>query len=137
MTDSRDPIRYTLRFPDAAAHYVSVEARVPTDGRAALELFMPVWTPGSYLIREYSRHVEDVRAKDDAGRERRVTKSRKNRWQVEAAGAAAVTVSYRVYCHEMGVRSNYLERDFGFLNGAATFLTLGLGRPDEVYQKTF
>ncbi len=135
MADPKEPIRYTLRFTDAVAHYVDVAARVPTGGRAQLELFMPVWTPGSYLIREYSRHVEDVRAQDEQGGERRVTKARKNRWQVEAEGAAALTVSYRVYCHEMGVRSNYVERDFGFLNGAPTFLTLvgDTERPHEVH----
>ena len=56
-----EPIRYTLRFPEPHTHYVEVEASYPTGGRAALELFMAVWTPGSYLVREFSRAVGEVR----------------------------------------------------------------------------
>jgi predicted metalloprotease with PDZ domain len=134
MTDTKEPLRFVLRFPDAARHYVDVEARVPTGGRPQVELFMAVWTPGSYLVREYSRHVEAVRATDEKGQGRRLEKTRKNRWTVEAAGAEALTISYRVYGFEMGVRTNFVDRDFAFLNGAPTFLSLvgDPGRPFEV-----
>ena len=134
MTETEEPLRHVLRFPDAVSHYVSVETTVPAGGRATVDLFMAVWTPGSYLVREFSRHVEDVQARDEKGAPRRVTKTRKNRWRVESAGARSLTVAYRVYAHEMGVRSNYVERDFGFLNGAPTFLSpVGEGtRPHEV-----
>ena len=53
-----DPITYTLRFPDAPRHYVDVEASFPAAGQKRIELMMAVWTPGSYLVREYARHVE-------------------------------------------------------------------------------
>src|SRR5687767_3744144 len=53
---AQTPIRYTVSFPRPQAHFVSVEARIPVEGLAELELMMPVWTPGSYLVREYSRH---------------------------------------------------------------------------------
>ena len=46
------PIRYTLSFPAPQTHYVEVSATVPTGGRADIDLMMPVWTPGSYLVRE-------------------------------------------------------------------------------------
>ena len=57
-----DPIRYTLRFPAPHTHYVEVEAAIPTAGRPQVEVYMATWTPGSYLIREYERHVEAVTA---------------------------------------------------------------------------
>jgi hypothetical protein len=57
-----EPIRYTLRFPAPHTHYVEVEAAIPTSGRAEVEVYMATWTPGSYLIREYQRHVEAVSA---------------------------------------------------------------------------
>ena len=69
-TDRRagaDPIRYTLRFPAPHTHYVEVEATYPTGGRPQIELFMAVWTPGSYLVREYERHVENVIAQGPDG----------------------------------------------------------------------
>ena len=55
-----EPIRYTVSFPAPHTHYMEVTAIVPTGGRADVELMMAVWTPGSYLVREYARNVERV-----------------------------------------------------------------------------
>jgi predicted metalloprotease with PDZ domain len=128
-----DPIRYTLRFPAAHTHYMEVEAVYPTGGRPQVELFMAVWTPGSYLIREYQRHVENIAARGSGGT-LSIQKSAKNRWRVETGGAASVTVTYRVYGREMTVRNNWIEQSFAMLNGAPTFISLvgGLARPHEV-----
>ncbi len=119
-----EPIRYTLRFPAPHTHYVEVEAVVPTGGQRAVELMMAVWTPGSYLIREYSRHVEAVAARTLAGAPLAVEKTQKNRWRLATGGADPVVVRYRVYCREMGVRNNWVDTEFAMLNGAPTFLTL-------------
>jgi predicted metalloprotease with PDZ domain len=130
------PIRHTLRFDDAEHHYVEVEARVPTGGAAAIELSMAVWTPGSYLVREFSRNVEALAAATPGGEPLGVSKSRKNRWRITTAGAAETVVTYRLYCREMSVRTNFVDASFALLNGAATFLTrVGKGeevRPHEV-----
>jgi predicted metalloprotease with PDZ domain len=129
-----EPIAYVLRFPEPSTHYVEVEAEVPTGRRVAVDLFMPVWTPGSYLVREYSRNVEAVEA--HAGPVRlAVTKTAKNRWRVQTNGASSVTVRYRVYGREMSVRNNFIDADFALLNGAATFLSLvgdTMPRPHDV-----
>jgi predicted metalloprotease with PDZ domain len=116
-----DPIRYTIRFPAPHTHYMEIEAVYPTGGRPQVDLFMAVWTPGSYLVREYARHVEGITARA-AGRNTAITKTTKNRWQVETGGAPAVTVSYRVYGREMTVRNNWIESAFAMLNGAPTFI---------------
>lgn len=112
---------------------MEVEAVYPTGGRSAVDLFMAVWTPGSYLIREYQRHVEDISARA-AGREVPIQKTTKNRWRVDTGGAPEVTVTYRVYGREMTVRNNWIESAFAMLNGAPTFISLvgGLSRPHEV-----
>ena len=120
---SLDPISYTVRFPAPATHYAEVEAVVPTDGRSAVELMMAAWTPGSYLIREYARHVEAVTAATPAGQALAAVKPSKNRWRIDTGGADRITVTYRVYCREMSVRTNWVEADFAMLNGAPTFLT--------------
>jgi len=129
-----DPIRYTLRFPEPHTHYIDVTAVYPTGGRAAVELMMAVWTPGSYMVREYSRHVEAVTAADPAGRALAVEKTDKNRWRVTTGGASTVTLRYRVYAREMTVRTNWVDAEFAMLNGAPTFITLADGgtRPHEV-----
>ena len=129
-----DPIRYTLSFPAPHTHYVHVRAEVPAAGRDSVELSMAVWTPGSYLVGEFSRHVESVTAESPGGIALRVEKTAKNRWRVATAGALIVIVSYRVYGREMSVRTNWIESDFAFVNGAPTFLTLAAEprRPHEV-----
>jgi predicted metalloprotease with PDZ domain len=131
---SAEPIRYVLRFPAPQTHYVEVEARVPSDGRAEIELMMPVWTPGSYLVREFAKNVDQLAATTPDGRTLTAFKVRKNRWRVVTAGAAEVRVSYRVYGRTMSVQSNWIDGSFAILNGAATFLTLADSspRPHEV-----
>ena len=118
-----EPVRYTLAFPEPQTHYIEVTAEVPTSGRPAVELMMAVWTPGSYMVREYSRNVEAVTAAGPDGRALEVEKTDKNRWRVAAAGARAVTVKYRVYAREMSVRTNWVDADFAMINGAPTYLT--------------
>lgn len=130
--ETTTPITYTLRFPDAARHYVDVEATYPTGGQSSLELMMAVWTPGSYLVREYARHVEGLEVLTPAGGT--AVKSRKNRWTIATGGASRVTIRYRVYGRELTVRTNFIEARYALLNGAATFLTMvgGLQRPHHV-----
>ena len=129
-----EPIRYTVSFPAPQTHYVEVTASVPTARRPEVELMMAVWTPGSYLVREFSRHVEAVTAVGADGRAVAVEKSDKNRWRVSSGGAPTVTVRYRVYGREMSVRTNWVDAGFALINGAPTFLTLadGVARPHEV-----
>ncbi|HET9210972.1 MAG TPA: peptidase M61, partial [Thermoanaerobaculia bacterium] len=121
------PISYTLRFPAPQTHYVEVEARVPTDGRPEIELMMAVWTPGSYLVREYARTVEEVSATTESGEPLPVEKTVKNRWRIETRQAPWVVVRYRVYAREMSVRTDFVDSGFALINGAATFLTLADG----------
>jgi predicted metalloprotease with PDZ domain len=133
-TDFMDLIRYALTFPAPHTHYLEVRADVPTSGQDTIELLMAVWTPGSYLVREFARHVEGVAAEGPTGVTLAVKKSAKNRWRIATGGAPAITVTYRVYCREMSVRTNWIEAGFAMLNGAPTFLTLAdqTPRPHEV-----
>ncbi|PYR78695.1 MAG: hypothetical protein DMF87_13500 [Acidobacteria bacterium] len=129
-----EPIRYTLSFPAPQTHYLEVTATVPTGRRADVELMMAVWTPGSYLVREYARNVEAVTALGAGGRVLDIDKSKKNHWRVATGGAPTITLKYRVYCREMPVRTNWIESDFALLNGAPTFITLAdlSPRPHEI-----
>jgi predicted metalloprotease with PDZ domain len=132
-----DPIRYSLSFPAPHTHYVEVRAEIPTSGRDEVELMMAVWTPGSYLIREYERHVENVAATGTNSAALAVHKAAKNRWTIATDGAETIVVTYRVYGREMSVRTNWIESGFALINGAPTFLTLieSTVRPHEVHLK--
>ena len=132
-TRASEAIRYVVSFPAPQTHYMEVSATVPTGGRPVIELMMAVWTPGSYLVREYQRNVERV-AVSASGRSLAIEKSAKNRWRIVTGGAPAVTVSYGVYAHEMSVRTNWVDANYALINGAPTFMTLVDGgvRPHEV-----
>jgi predicted metalloprotease with PDZ domain len=117
-------VRYILRFPEPSTHYAEVEGVFPVEGKTEANLSMAVWTPGSYLVRDYSRHVEAVCAEGLDGVALPVEKVSKNRWRVATDGALAVRVRYRVYCREMSVRTNWVEDGFALLNGAPLFLAL-------------
>jgi len=107
--------RYRLSFPNAQNHYVEVEATLPA---GTTEVFMPVWTPGSYMVREYSRQVEDLKTQVN-GKTVELQKTRKNRWSVPAG---ATTLTYRVYSREMTVRTNFVDSSFALICGANTFI---------------
>lgn len=106
-----DAIVYRLSFVDRARHLVDVEMAVPAKGRKAVTLMMPTWTPGSYLVREFARHVEGLEA----------AKISKNRWVVRVEGDAA-KVRYRVYARELTVRTSFVDEDLALLTGTSIFL---------------
>lgn len=111
-------IRHRLAVQADLAHLVEVETTVSGDDLPCpLELAMPVWTPGSYLVREYARHVEGMTSPTHA-----IRKVRKNAWQIDHGGAKETTVRYRVYCNDLTVRTNHVDGTHAYLNAAATFL---------------
>jgi predicted metalloprotease with PDZ domain len=119
MTAAR--VHYTVDLSARNAHLYAVEARFEVGG-GPIDLKLPVWTPGSYLVREYPRHLEGMAAYDQEGRPLPVGKIDKATWRVEAAPARHITVRYRVYAHDLTVRAAHLDDSHGFWNGACLFL---------------
>lgn len=116
-----EPVEYRVALRDLHAHLFDVEATFPPAGDP-LDLWLPAWTPGSYLLRELARHVQGVAARDGGGRRLAVDRRDKHTWRV-AAGGGPVTVSYRVYANELSVRTSHLDGTHGFFNGTCLFLS--------------
>lgn len=121
-------IAFTVSMPKPHTHMLEVEVRIKhrADASAPAEerLAMPVWTPGSYLIREFERHVQDFSATDAAGIALQWEKLNKNTWRVVTKGLAEWRASYRVYANELSVRTNQLNSDHAFWNNAALLMYL-------------
>ncbi|HEX8128684.1 MAG TPA: PDZ domain-containing protein [Pyrinomonadaceae bacterium] len=125
-------ISYTVSMPEPHTHLLQVEMRVGRGGGggaanlpAQLDLVMPVWTPGSYLVREYARHVQDFAATEAGGNNRPLAwrKINKNTWRVETNGTAReVRATYSVYANELTVRTNELHDRHAFWNNAALLM---------------
>jgi predicted metalloprotease with PDZ domain len=113
-------MRYRLSFPEPHSHLVHVEMRVDRPGPST-ELVLPVWTPGSYLVREFARHLEGFSAEDERGRSLRWERIDKHRFRVETGGAGALVARFRVYANDLTVRTCHLDGTHAFLNGAAVF----------------
>jgi predicted metalloprotease with PDZ domain len=119
-----DPITYVVRVPAPDAHFVDVEATIPAGGQGSIDLMMPIWSPGYYRVEDYAAQVTNLSARDSRGEAVRVEKPRPNRWRVEAGGARSVVLTYRVSCNQRSVTTNYVDREYGVLNGAPTFITI-------------
>lgn len=117
------PIRFRVAIGDPHSHLVKVEMTIRgTEDDGFVDVAMPVWTPGSYLVREYSRFVRNVRAVNSEGDRRNVVKQDKARWRVDTLTSREIVVSYEVYAHDLNVRFNHVEGDHAFLHGPALFL---------------
>ena len=129
-----EPIQYTFRVIDAGLHLAGVEARVPTGGRPTIELMMPVWTPGYYVVEDYAGRVRDLTVKAPDGSVLNVAKPKGNRWSVETKGAPYVSLSYALVAQGRSVTSNWVDAELGVINGGAAFITTAeqARRPHEV-----
>lgn len=122
-TAATPDISYTVSMSKPWTHLLEVEMRLKWSGmRGMAELKLPVWTPGSYLIREYARHVQDFKIKDARGRDLKWEKINKNTWQIQTGGSKEIVASYRVYSNELTVRTNELNDEHAFWNNAALLM---------------
>ncbi len=115
-------IHYQVAMPQPESHLFEVTLFVQGWQEVLLDLKMPVWTPGSYLLREYAKHLQDFST--EAGNRQQPLPGRKlgkNHWQIDTADTSEITVRYSVFANELSVRTNHLDATHGYFNGAALF----------------
>ncbi len=120
-----ESIHYTIRPSDPDAHLFEVTLRIDDPDRDGQRLALPVWIPGSYMIREFSRHIEGLTATAGAGTAVAVTKIDKNTWicaPLAAGRRVSLVVRYLVYAWDLSVRAAHLDASHGFFNGTSVFV---------------
>jgi len=121
-------IEYRIEPADRHAHQYRVTVTVP-DPVAEQRLSLPVWIPGSYMVREFARHLCGLQAVQ--GRRPVVLDQiDKASWVARCSGRAALRVSYRVYAFDTSVRTAFLDQRRGFFNGTSLCLRVE-GRESE------
>lgn len=115
-------IHYRIDPVSPEAHLFEVTLTIDQTHPAGQQLSLPVWIPGSYLVREFAKNIVAIRAADERG-ELLVTKLDKCHWQL-APSKGVVTVQYTVYGYDLSVRTAYLDQTRAFFNG--TSLCLGV-----------
>ena len=115
-------LHYQIEFDDYRQHLIHVTLRFLADPTQVLSL--PTWIPGSYLIREFSKHIESARAYDEDGRILQIQKFEKNKWRLFNTDHELITVEYDVYAYDLSVRGAYVDQTRLYVNPACTCLGL-------------
>ena len=118
---AQSAISYEVSFPEAQAHYADIEMSIKGVKSDHIDLRMPVWAPGSYLVREFAKNVEGFSAKTSNTLLKSV-KINKNTWRVSGIANKDVKVTYRVYAFELSVRTSFVDASHAFLSPSGLFM---------------
>jgi len=121
-------ISYTIAAKDPATHMFQVTMTIEAPAPEGQVLVLPAWIPGSYMIREFSRNIVQIRA-EASGQPVELAKLDKHSWQA-APCKGKLTVHYEVYAWDLSVRAAHLDQTHGFFNGTSVFLR-AVGQEDE------
>jgi len=113
-------IHYRIEPADLFAHIFRITLTIPEPG-AAQEVSLPVWIPGSYLVREFSKNLQGLTA-HQGKREVGLTQVDKNKWQADARAGSPLVLTYSVCAYDSSVRTAWLDAARGFFNGTSVCL---------------
>ena len=118
-----NPLLYRVCPARPEAHCFEVVLEIPGPQRSTLQLSMPAWIPGSYMIRDFARNLLSIAA-EQGGRSVEIEKLDKHTWRLCGLSpqAGPVRLSYEVYAWELTVRSAHLDQHHGYFNGTSLFL---------------
>jgi predicted metalloprotease with PDZ domain len=114
------PLHYTVEAVDLNAHLFRVTLTI--DQAAALQtVSLPVWIPGSYLVREFSKNLQNLSAKQGR-RQAALVQQDKCTWQITCRAGEPLVLRYEVYAFDNSVRTAWLDSQRGFFNGTSLCL---------------
>ena len=118
---SQVKIDFEISFIEPQAHYAEVEMNISGLLKDYVDIKMPVWAPGSYLVREFAKSVEGFSA-TAAGKNLRFEKVSKNAWRIYSSKAKNLKINYRVYAFETSVRTAFITDSHAFLSSTGIFM---------------
>ncbi len=120
-----DTVRVTLDVTEPGTHLVKVTqkipAGIPANGASSRTFRMAAWVPGSYKIRDFGRHVQDVTATVD-GKAKTVRQSGKDAWTVPGSAGKEVELTFLAYARELTVDTSHVTNDHAHLFPATLVL---------------
>lgn len=112
---------YHVAMSQPQSHLLDITLEIRNWTASHLDLTFPVWTPGSYLVREYAKQIQELTAKNDSGTPLIWQKQSKNQWRIQTKNQHHLSISYRLFANELTVRTNHFDDTHAYFNGAATF----------------
>ncbi|MEY2618435.1 MAG: hypothetical protein RL522_1437 [Pseudomonadota bacterium] len=121
MTSARvAPVHYRVEATSLHAHLYRVTLTIEQPA-APQRLSLPVWIPGSYLVREFSKHLQHLSARQD-GKPVPLRQADKNHWDADCGASSPLELTYEVYAFDHSVRTAWLDTQRGFFNGTSLCL---------------
>lgn len=117
-------ISYQVYFRQPELHNIEIEMKISVDNTEPVQLYMPVWTPGSYMVREYSKNLDQFQVFNESKKNVSFQKNSKNTWSFIPEKVGEYFIHYRIYANEWSVRTNHVDIDHAMLNGAPTFIAV-------------
>ena len=115
-----DLVAYRITFPQPGAHLIHVRLELTATGEIC-QLWMPAWSPGSYVLREYARNIRTLAARvGDAARE--IRKLAKDRFELATRAGERLVIDYTVYAHDLSVRTAHHDASHAYLHPPQLFL---------------
>ncbi len=127
---ARASVLYAVDASDVHAHLFRITltmARPAKNQRVSL----PVWIPGSYMVREFSKHLQHLTAQQ-GGQAVAIAQLDKCTWQIANGAAKPLVLHYEVYAYDSSVRAAWLDAQRGFFNGTSLCLRVD-GQQDKVH----
>lgn len=112
VSELQAELTYKISIDNPNSHYAQVDITLTGIKTKTAEFKMPVWTPGSYMVREFEKNIDRVTVKSGKGK---ISKKDKSTWVLDLMGETSVTISYPIYCFEQSVRTSYIDNDHAFL----------------------
>jgi len=130
---------YTVSMDQPASHYYQVELRYDGNTAEFVDMKMPAWTPGYYMILDLAKNVVDFRATDGTGKNLAFEKTEKNTWRIKTPEVKSLIVSYYVFANRSSVAEPYLGENRGFISPTGVFMHVAgkLSHPVEVMVKPY
>lgn len=124
---------YTVSTQQPSRHFFQVSLQIRQPEPTGQIVWLPNWILGSYMIRDFARHISSVKAKTANGLLLNVKKLAKNQWQVEQYTGGDITLEYEVYAWDLSVRGAHLDQTHGYFNGTCLLLAVQ-GKEEQLHQ---
>ena len=114
-------IRFLLNPHDSKKHLIELNCSFKLSAKKKISFSLPKWSPGSYLIRDYARHIVNLEVTLN---NEKVFPNQKtsNSWEIFIKSSGLINIRYLIYCFDKSVRANFFDDNRLFLNGPSTFI---------------
>lgn len=123
-------VSYLVDVTEPRSHMVNVKMSLREFEGETIKFFMPSWSPGSYLMREYARNIRTIKVTSQTGEYLYFEQLEKSLWEIDISksklksACQEITIEYQVYCYDLTVRTCHVDESHAFLHGPGYLMGL-------------